>query len=125
MGVRRLTAAVDWGWLDGEEDRCAFVVSIAEQGLHAGDLATRDLWKVSPGWAFGEATERMDELDFDVVSVDAARAPELCGPGRAGKGRPRHDRGRVCTSHRREPGGHRRPGLADTLALWRFGSSYW
>lgn len=43
---------------------------IAEQGLRAGDLATRDLWKVNPRWSCREAAERMGELDYDVAPVD-------------------------------------------------------
>lgn len=90
---------------------------IAEQGLRAGDLATRDLWKVSPGWSCREAVERMVELDFDVAPVDEdplrsfVRRDELEGadPGTtvAACARP-IDATRVVTADL---------GLADTLGL--------
>lgn len=45
-------------------------LSIAEDGLRAGDLATHDLWCVEPGWSCGTAVARMAELDFDVAPLE-------------------------------------------------------
>ncbi len=45
---------------------------IAKQGLRAGDLATRNLWKVSPEWSCPEAAKQMAERGFDVAPVDEA-----------------------------------------------------
>lgn len=45
-------------------------LTIAKEGLRAGDVATRDLWAVRPDWSCRHTAERMAENNFDVAPVD-------------------------------------------------------